>query len=224
VKPARAIIFDLDGTLADTRLDIAATCNHALASFGRAPKTVNEIARYVGDGSRNLVARAFDSPPDSPLVDEAFACFNAYYALHAADHATWMPGAREALDACAHLPLALVTNKPRTATIPLLQALGVASRFEVVIAGGDGPLKPDPAAIHAALKPLGVCAADAWVVGDGPQDIGAGKAANTWTVAVLGGFANEASLRDARPDRLIASLRLLPALLDERAATGLRTP
>jgi phosphoglycolate phosphatase len=220
VRPARAIVFDLDGTLADTRLDIAAACNHALVALGRAPQSVDAIVGFVGDGSRTLVARAFELPTDDPVVREAFEIFSTFYAEHAADHSSWMPGARDALEACAHLPLALATNKPRSATLPLLEALGVTHRFRAVVAGGDGPLKPDPAAIRAALAPLGVAPEDAWVVGDGPQDIGAGRAAGTWTVGVLGGFASDSALRNARPDRILPSLSHLAALLHE-VATGM---
>ena len=94
-------------------------------------------------------------------------------------------------------------------------------RFKVVVAGGDGPLKPDPAPIRAALDPLGVRPSDAWVVGDGPQDIAAGKAAGAETVAVLGGFGVEAEIREAGPDHVIASLHGLAALLrDARPRTG----
>jgi 2-phosphoglycolate phosphatase len=208
-----AIVFDLDGTLADTREDIAAACNHALVSLGRAPRPVLDIAAFVGDGARKLVSRAFELPESDPVLERALAVFSAYYESHAAVHARWMPGAREALDACSGLPLAVATNKPRSATIPLLEALSMTQLFRVVFAGGDGPLKPDPQAIHAALGPLSVDAADAWVIGDGPQDIGAGRSAGSFTVGVLGGFAPERALRASEPDHLLKSLHDLPALL-----------
>ncbi len=221
MKEPRAIVFDLDGTLADTRLDIAAACNHALASIGRPPRDPDEVAAFVGDGARLLMARALGLAQDDPITAEALARFNAYYAAHAADHSTCMPGAREALDACAHLPLAVVTNKPRSATVPLLDALGLSPRFKVVVAGGDGPLKPDPTPIRTALAPLGVSPHDAWVVGDGPQDIVAGKAAGAGTVAVLGGFGKEAEIQEAGPDLVIPSLHGLAALLrDAERRTG----
>ena len=217
MRPAKAIVFDLDGTLADTRLDLAAACNHALAHFGRAPRSVDEIAGFVGDGSRSLVARAFALAPDHPLTDDALAVFSAYYTEHSGDHACCMPGAREALESCAGLPLAIATNKPRSATLPLLDTLGLTARFRVVVAGGDGPLKPDPAAIMAALAPMSIAPEDAWVVGDGTQDVRAGKAAGAWTVGVLGGFATEAALREAHPDRVLDSLHGFAGLLREVA-------
>jgi len=229
VRPPRAVVFDLDGTLADTRLDIAAACNHALTSLGRPARSVDEISLLVGDGARALVSRAFGHPPDDPRTDEAVGMFNEYYRRHPAAHVRWMPGAREALLACGAVPVALATNKPRAVTVPLLEALGLGARFRAVVAGGDGPLKPDPSSIHAALAPLGVAAEDAWVVGDGPQDVGAGRAAGAWTVGVLGGFLSERALRDARPDRVLQSLHDFAKLLAEvteaaRARSGERSP
>jgi phosphoglycolate phosphatase len=209
----RAIVFDLDGTLADTGQDIAAACNYAIVRVGRAERPGEEIVGYVGDGARVLIGRVLGLAPDDPITSQALAYFNEYYPRHAADHATWMPGAREALAACARIPLAIATNKPRGATLPLLDALGLAPHFKAVYAGGDGPLKPDPAAIHTALAPLGVAAADAWVVGDGPQDVAAGKASGAGTVSVLGGFGREEALRQAGPDRCIRSLHELGDLL-----------
>jgi phosphoglycolate phosphatase len=227
MKPPHAIVFDLDGTLADTRVDIAGACNHTLAALGRPPRSVDDISGFVGDGARMLLARALETAPEGALVDEAVEVFSTYYPHHAADHAAWMPGALEALDACAGLAIqvALATNKPRSATLPLLDALGGAGRFARVWAGGDGPLKPDPASILALLRAMRVEPPDAWVVGDGAQDIGAGRAAGAGTVAVLGGFGTEASLRAAHPDRLLSSMGELPALLRELATLAApRTP
>jgi phosphoglycolate phosphatase len=211
----RAIVFDLDGTLADTKHDIAAACNHALASVGRPPLAVDVIAAFVGDGARALVARALGLSIGDPLTADAFATFSSYYAEHSADLSGWMPGARDALDASRDLGLlvALATNKPRSATVPLVAALGMTAYFDAIYAGGDGPLKPDPAAITGALAPMGVSPRDAWVVGDGPQDIRAGAGAGAFTVAVKGGFASESALREAKPHVLLGSLVELPALL-----------
>ena len=161
-----------------------------------------------------LVRRAFGAGDrmDATLAG-AFELYTEYYLRHPAVHANWMPGAREALDACAGLPLALATNKGRAATLAVLHALGMTARFSSIVAGGDGPLKPDPAAILAAVAPMGVSPKDAWVVGDGPQDIGAGRAAGSYTIGILGGFAREPALREALPDRLLPSLHRLPELV-----------
>lgn len=212
----RAIVFDLDGTLADTRGDIAQACNHALTAVGRPVLSVDAVARFVGDGARLLVARALGTSAEDPLAREAFEHFDAFYAAHAADLSGWMPGARESVDACRRhgVRVALATNKPRGATLALVHALELSSYLDAIVAGGDGPLKPDPAPVLGALAPLGVSPADAWMVGDGPQDITAGRAAGVWTLGVLGGFATEGALREAGPAWVLRSLRDFPELLD----------
>jgi phosphoglycolate phosphatase len=210
VRAPRAIVFDLDGTLVDSRGDIAAACNHALTAEGRAELPEATIAAFVGDGARALVSRAFGAAPDGETVERALAAFNLYYAAHAAVHTRWIAGVPSVLAALSPLPLALSTNKPRAATMALLEALGAATRFASIYCGGDGPLKPSRDAIDRALAPTGVPARDAWVVGDGVQDIAAARAAGASSIAVLGGFTAEATLRAASPDAVIEALEELP--------------
>jgi phosphoglycolate phosphatase len=210
---ARAVLFDFDGTLIDSRGDIAAACNHALTTLGRAPLPEDVIAGFVGDGARMLLARALTLPPEDAHVEQAIPLFNAFYEAHPADHTTLLPGAREALDALAGRPVGLVTNKPRGPTLAALTALGVLSRFAVVRTGSDGPLKPDPRALTAALELVGVAPADAWMVGDGDQDIRAGRAAGCFTVAVTGGFQASGRIAARGPDVVIDSLHALVPLI-----------
>jgi phosphoglycolate phosphatase len=211
--PAHALAFDLDGTLVDSRLDIAAACNHALSSAGRQTLEPAVIATFVGDGIRALLARAFRLPDDAPELEGHVKVLVRYYEAHPVDHTTWMPGAREALEAAAHLPLALVTNKGRSVTLAVLEGLGVRSRFAFVYAGGDGPLKPNPEPVLACARALGSEASALWVVGDGAQDVGAARAAGAFAVGVLGGFSSEDALRAARPDVILRSMAELPELL-----------
>lgn len=210
------IVFDLDGTLVDSRADIASSANHALSTHGFPTLPEKRIAEFVGDGAKLLIARAAGLPREAAEVAALLDTFLEYYSKHACYETTLMPGARHALEALAELPLAVLTNKPRDATDAVLQGLGIGTRFCCVVAGGDVPqLKPSPVPLLEVAKRLGANSSRLVMVGDGPQDIECGRAAGAYTVGILGGIANERALRDAQPDRLLQSLHELPELVVE---------
>jgi phosphoglycolate phosphatase len=213
MRRAQGVAFDLDGTLIDSRLDIAAACNHILVAEGRVPLEPEIIARFVGDGVRALLSKAFGLPVDAPALDDLEEAFVARYAAHPVEQTTWMPGALAALDALRDLPLAVLTNKARSVTLAVLDAMGESARFAFVYAGGDGPLKPHPEGVLAVARGLAVPPEALWVVGDGWQDLDAAHAAGSVAVAVLGGFTTEARLLEAKPHALLGSLVELPDLL-----------
>ena len=210
----RAIVFDLDGTLVDSLDDIVASANHALGAHGFRVLPLQEIAGYVGDGARLLLARAARVPPDSTELDPLLKTFLDYYTAHATDHTRLAPGALHALDELAPFSLALCTNKPRAPAIAVLEGLGVADRFRVVIAGGDLERgKPDPLPLVHIARELGCAPAELVMVGDGPQDVEAGRRAGARTVGVVGGIAARERLLAAEPEALIESLAELPPLV-----------
>lgn len=224
------VIFDLDGTLVDSRGDIVAACNHALASAGRPQLPAATIEGFVGDGGEKLIERALAATARrgahhdaTPMVSDVLAEFDRYYRAHPALHTVFLPGAREALDALREHPLALATNKSRASALAVLEALGISERFAAVSAGGDGPLKPDPHALLRICRALHAAPEDTFMVGDGPQDIGAGRAAGCITVAVLGGFHGEDKLRALAPDHLLGTLHELAAVVTANPA-GPRSP
>lgn len=196
----RALVFDLDGTLVDSREDIAAACNAALAAVGRAGLPLPALLPMIGDGARSLVVRALaaaDAPRDEAVVADALDAFRDYYLAHPCTATRLLPGAERALG--TGLPTALVTNKLRDVADRVLQGLGIADRFRAVRGGGDVPLKPAPDGVAAVLAELGVAAGDAWMIGDGPQDVFAGRHAGCVTVAVPG-IAERARVVAAAPD------------------------
>lgn len=219
MRGVAAVVFDLDGTLVDSRRDIAAATNHALARAGRPALATEIVASYVGDGARSLVSRAADLEENDPAVDALLDDFLAYYASHALDFTTPMPGAEAALDSLARLPLAVATNKPRPTTEAVLEGLGLRRRFSVVVAGTDPlPRKPAPDQLVFVAEQLRISPWNLVMVGDGPQDVEAGRAAGCRTVGVEGGLLPRARLVAAGPDALVGSLAELPQLLSSWGA------
>jgi phosphoglycolate phosphatase len=212
------VVFDLDGTLVDSRRDIVTAVQAALSTHGVAPPAPEVIAGFVGDGARLLIARALSLPATAAGVDAVLATFLEYYEAHPADYTAPMPGALAALAALAHLPLAVCTNKPRRIADLVLSRLGMAPHFAAVVGGGDTARgKPDAEPLLASAERLGTPVTTLVMVGDGVQDIGCGRAAGAYTVAVLGGFGTDEALRAARPNLVISDLsELAPALLARR--------
>lgn len=208
------IIFDLDGTLVDSRRDLAAALNHARSHFGLPPLEVERVARLVGDGVRVLLERGF-ATVDPNVVEAALRLFLPWYEEHCLDQTTLYPGVREGLAELADRKLAVVTNKPERFSRKILSGLDVAGCFAHVIGGDSGPArKPDPAGIRAVLERTGVSAERALVVGDSLHDLRAARAAGVRAAAVTYGFGDEAELRAAQPDFVFARFGELPARLE----------
>jgi phosphoglycolate phosphatase len=212
VKTPRALLLDLDGTLVDSRRDIAEAANVARQAHGLAPLPLADIYPMIGDGARMLVVRAFGFPPDvpAPELEAALTTFKASYAEHPCVHTTLIPGAKELFT--SGLACALYTNKPRDITELVLRALGIADAFAATWCGGDGPLKPAPDGVFTLLEKLRLERDEVWMIGDGPQDVGAGRAAGVFTVAIPG-IAERELVIAAKPDRVLDSLEDLVRLL-----------
>src|SRR5262249_31827104 len=150
-----------------------------VATTGRPPLPLEAILPMIGDGARALVARALGpsegADGDSTLLDRMVSVFLQRYTEKPCVYTELLPGAHEAL--ALGLPCAVVTNKPRAISMLVLEHLGIARSFGAVFAGGDGPLKPSPHGVLWAAQELGVSIGHAWLIGDGPQDVLAGRAA-----------------------------------------------
>jgi 2-phosphoglycolate phosphatase len=226
--PPLAVVFDLDGTLVDSRGDIVAALNHALQRTGRPALPAQLIVRYVGDGARALIARSVQLPEASADVDELLELFLAYYVKHPIDFTRWMDGAREVLDTLAEMPdmaLGICTNKPRASTDAVLAALGIRERFIATFAGGDLPeKKPSPAPLLYVAKLMGLPPACIVMVGDGPQDVESARRAGMRSVVVEGGFCPLERVLAAGPDVLLRSLAELPEILQRWRDATARLP
>ena len=212
--PIDLILFDLDGTLLDSRGDIAAAVNHARAGLGRTPLSLATVNRFVGDGLLQLLERSFETI-DPAVLRPAEELFRAHYAAHSLDTTRPYPGVIEALDALRGTALAVVTNKPADFAAQMLATLGLRDRFRSVVGEGAVPeKKPHPAPFLKACAEADVPPERALMVGDGPQDLSGGKAAGMRTCAVTFGFTPKEILEALRPDYSIGDMRELPPLID----------
>jgi phosphoglycolate phosphatase len=178
------IAFDLDGTLVDSRHDIAAAANAALLEVGLPRRPEEEVATFVGGGARNLIARCVE--PHHEKLEEALAAWHRHYAARLLDETRPYPGIEALLGALAgdHL-LAVATNKPGRYARTICDAL-FPGRFAQVIGGDEAPRKPDPAMLHALAEKQG--ARVAAYVGDMEIDRSTAAAYGCPFVAVGWGF------------------------------------
>jgi phosphoglycolate phosphatase len=190
----RLIVFDLDGTLIDSRRDLADAANALLESCGAPPLAEEAIGRMVGDGAATLVRRVFEAvaiaqPPD------ALARYLALYDARLLNHTRPYPGVAGMLDVLsARAQLALLTNKPLASTRRILAGLDLFRYFpDKVVVGGDGPFprKPDPAGLRHLSAQAGVSAAATLLVGDSAIDWRTARAASTRVCLARYGFGFE---------------------------------
>jgi phosphoglycolate phosphatase len=170
------LIFDLDGTLIDSRADLALAVNLTRGELELPPLPQDQVVSYVGEGVRTLLARAIPELPGQ--LEQALAINQRHYLAHLLDRTRLYPGVGPALERLHRRGhrLMVVTNKPREATSRILEGLGVAPLLAAVVGGGDCPvLKPDPAPLRLALERAGCAAEGAWMVGDHFTDLEAGR-------------------------------------------------
>lgn len=205
-----AVLFDLDGTLADTLADVAACGNHMLAKLGRPAIELNRYRYLAGQGARSLVRDALGVSDDDPRVDEGVALFKAYQLEHGADLTRPYPGMPELLDGLTRrgVKLAVLSNKPHAATVEMIRLKFAAWTFHDAVGHRDGwPLKPDPASALDVAARMGVPAERWMYLGDTRVDMETAGAAGMFAVGVLWGFRDEAELRGAGADAIIADPR-----------------
>ncbi|MEO6597201.1 MAG: HAD-IA family hydrolase [Planctomycetota bacterium] len=204
MRPPSPFLFDLDGTLADTLADIAASANHVRAVHGLPELPAARVQTFVGDGARVLLQKVLDGAlPEAGdrrelALDGAFATFVAHHALQCTREVCLFPDVREHLAVLrgrGHA-LAVVTNKPERFARAIVQHLELQALLPVVVGGDTLPQKkPDPAPLRHALRLLGCEYDEGTMVGDGVQDLRAGKALGLGTVACLFGFGDPVQLR-----------------------------
>ena len=200
------IMFDLDGTLANTGRDIAAAVNHVRRSLGLGSLTAPEILSHLGLGLEFLI-RGVLPPTHQHLVHQASEMFLGYYAEHLLDTTVLYSHVIETLDYYASKKKAVISNKPTQATIAILQGLGIQSRFDIVLgANSTSRKKPSPEPLQHVLTVFSVVPDRALMVGDDRPDIEAGRSAGVHTCGVSYGLGNQENLIRANPDLIIDDL------------------
>jgi phosphoglycolate phosphatase len=218
----RALIFDLDGTLIDSKLDLALSVNATLAQLGRQPLPHEQIFSYVGQGAPALIARALGSDASEQDCAIGLEFFIKYYSAHKLDNTKLYPGVCEALDALQGMPMAVYTNKPVRVSRAIIQDLGVGTHFRVVYGGNSFERKkPDPMGVESILREFGAAPQQVMLVGDSDVDVQTARNAGTWICGVTYGFGSH-HFAKYPPDLVVGNLTDLVPHLSQAPARGSR--
>jgi phosphoglycolate phosphatase len=210
-KPLKLLIFDLDGTLIDSRADLVNSVNAMLRHFQRPELPPEIIATYIGDGAPMLIRRALGDPNDHYFLDEALGYFLSYYRVHKLDHTHAYPGVPEMLAALrrgsngSERHMAVLSNKPVNPSRQIVEALGLKPFFDQVYGGNSfSTKKPDPEGARKLMAEARAAPEETIIVGDSSIDVLTGQNAGAWTCGVTYGFAPQ-TLQTLPPDLLVDS-------------------
>ena len=206
------IIFDLDGTLVDTRQDITNSVNYARKMLGLPALDVDTVIKHVGNGVKKLMERSLPEN-QRDKVQEAVSHFREHYKDHALVYSRLYPGVKETLSHFQNKKLAIISNKPEEFSRHVLKGLNVDNYFDLILGGDSLPvMKPNPEPILRVLDDVKVVPDKAVMVGDGIPDIEAGKRAQVLTCAVSYGFRKKEILLAVKPDFMVNDILELKRL------------
>lgn len=210
---AQAIIFDLDGTLIDSKKDLVRSVNATLREMKREQLPEERISSYIGSGAPSLVGRAMGDGTSKEECERALKYFLAHYEEHKLDSTVAYPGVAETLEKLAPMPMAVLTNKPIKISVRILEGLKLAKYFRPVYGGNSFETKkPDPLGTNTILRELGIEAVKALFVGDSEVDVQTARNAGTMAAAVNYGFGThdrESHPADVYLDRFAELLPLV---------------
>jgi phosphoglycolate phosphatase len=204
----RAFVFDLDGTLIDSKMDLVQSVNAMLRITGRAQLPTELIASYIGHGAPQLIASVLGPAADEEQRRIALEVFLAHYEDHKLELTRPYPGVMEGLRYLADYPMAVLTNKPTKVSVEILEELNLARFFFGAVYGGDSfeKKKPDPNGALAILKALGAAPGESAMVGDSDVDMQTARSAGMLAVGVTYGFGQhdrEKQAADVYVDSLV---------------------
>jgi phosphoglycolate phosphatase len=209
----RVLIFDLDGTLIDSKLDLANSINAMLDHMGRAQLPHEKIYSLVGNGAPVLVRRALGEGATDEDAKDGLGFFLSYYRTHMLDNTVTYPGVREGLKLLEKHQMAVLTNKPVRFSQGIIDGLGLAPYFKFVYGGNSfEKKKPDPIGVEVLLRELKADPREAMMVGDSEVDVRTARNAGIWACGVSYGLGTE-GLSLHPPDIMLDSLTELLAFL-----------
>jgi phosphoglycolate phosphatase len=189
LSSVRALIFDLDGTLIDSKQDLILSVNAMLSELGREELAEETISGYIGHGAPQLVARALGDGCTEEERQRALQFFLSYYEVHKMDTTCAYPGVAETLEKLADMPMAVLTNKPVRISVRILDAIGLSKYFRAIYGGNSFKTKkPDPLGARTILRELRAEPQEALLVGDSEVDVQTARNAGTLAAAVNYGF------------------------------------
>jgi phosphoglycolate phosphatase len=216
-RTRRLVLWDLDGTLVDSRGDLVEATNHAVRSLGFPPVEESHFSRMVGNGVRYLVNAALPQDAGKAVRERAIELFLDHYRQHIADRTRFFPGIREILESTRATHVVL-SNKREDLCRSLIDALDVREYFSEIVGGDTYPQrKPDPFPVFQMLMRFGVPPEDAVLVGDSVVDMEAGRTAGIRTAGVTWGFGDPLEKESFTPDWLFQTVEGLGGFLREWA-------
>jgi phosphoglycolate phosphatase len=189
LSSVRALIFDLDGTLIDSKQDLIHSINAMLRELGRGELAEETISGYIGHGAPKLVARALGDESTEEERQQALQFFLRYYEQHKMDTTRTYPGVAETLEKLSSVPMAVLTNKPVRISVRILDAMGLSKYFRSIYGGNSFETKkPDPLGARTILRELRAVPHETLLVGDSEVDVQTARNAGTLAAAVNYGF------------------------------------
>lgn len=207
------LIFDLDGTLAETRYDLANAVNYALQKLDKVVLDVPTIASYVGNGVGKLLERSLGKGYTPGEYEKAWEYFHQHYSVHLMDNTFLYPGMKEVLEFYFPRKMAVLSNKSHLYTVAIVEQLGIKPYFQLVLGSQNGfERKPSPQGILQIIGQLNAAAEKTVIIGDTSNDIEAGKAAGIHTCAVTFGYRSAEEIAPFQPDFMVNSAAELKTL------------
>jgi phosphoglycolate phosphatase len=212
----RLIVFDFDGTLADTWRDLATALNETLREAGLAAVAGAEVRAWIGDGLMRLLERALPASEHTPArITALYARLCVHYERCCLDTTTLYPSISECLARLSKHTLAILSNKPATFLDRVVTGLGLAGRFAAVVGGDALPApKPDPRALDFVAAVAAFSEGEIWMIGDSGLDIASGRAAGARTIGCTWGLRGAEELRAAQAEFVVEHPLQIPPLIE----------